>query len=237
MVRGYWHTFQFFQSRVMALLCAGGYSYIWMCNKWSLWNNKVLTSFRLLQQFLLNLVVFLRARAWGVQLWFCGCNKWLSGRRTKYWPGLQCFNNSCLIFLWFSFALGDTAMVLDAISNRHTGRQSTRPGLRPFNNSCLVFAADVLDVNFSLELDAGLAEWDFGAIDLVMGNNKVKPVYKHKQRYVPSIGRTWMEKLLVTSNASSTRVILTWERPRPAFTYPMNWAGIIIKQPLGMDLA
>lgn len=45
-----------------------------------------------------------------------------------------------------------------------------------------------------------------------MGNNKVKPVYKHEQRYVPAISHTWMEKLsmqLVTSNASSTRVILT----------------------------
>jgi hypothetical protein len=32
------------------------------------------------------------------------------------------------------------------------------PYLRPFNNSFLVFAADVLDDDFTLELDAGLAE-------------------------------------------------------------------------------
>jgi hypothetical protein len=54
--------------------------------------------------------------------------------------------------------LQDTAVFLDAISNHHTGRQSTRPGLQPFNNFCLIFAADVLDVNFGLELDAALAE-------------------------------------------------------------------------------
>jgi hypothetical protein len=29
---------------------------------------------------------------------------------------------------------------------------------QPFNNSCLVFAVDVLDVNFALEQDTGLAE-------------------------------------------------------------------------------
>jgi hypothetical protein len=63
-----------------------------------------------------------------------------------------------LIFLWFSFELEDTAVFLDAISNHHTGRQSMRPGLRPFNNSCLVFAVDVLDVDFALEPDVGLAE-------------------------------------------------------------------------------
>ena len=49
-------------------------------------------------------------------------------------------------------------MFLDAISDRHTGKQSTRPNLRPFNNSCLVFTVDVLDVDFALELDAALAD-------------------------------------------------------------------------------
>ena len=133
---------------------------------------------------------------WRVYLYFCGCNKWLSGKRTKYLLGLRCFNNSCLTFLWFSFVLEVEAAV-DAIvvSNHYTGKQNTRPGLRPFNNSFLVFAADVLDDDFTLELDAGLAEWDFGAINLILGNNDVKPVYKHKQRYVPSINHTRMEKL------------------------------------------
>jgi hypothetical protein len=54
--------------------------------------------------------------------------------------------------------LQNTAVFLDAISDCHTGRQSTRPGLQPFNNSCLIFAADVLDVNFGLELDVALAK-------------------------------------------------------------------------------
>lgn len=122
---------------------------------------------------------------WGLQI--CGCNKWLSSRRTKYWPRLQPFKISCLIFLWFSFMPWDTAAFLDAISDHHTGRQSTRPDSWPFNNSCLVFTVDVLDVDFALERDTGLAEWDFRAIYLVMGKNKVKPGYKHNQRYVPSI--------------------------------------------------
>jgi hypothetical protein len=73
----------------------------------------------------------------------------------------------------------------------------------------LVFVVDVLDVDFAWEPDAGLAEQDFGAIDLIMGNNKMKPVYKHEQRYVLLISCTWQEKLLVTSNASGMRVILT----------------------------
>ena len=54
--------------------------------------------------------------------------------------------------------LQDSAVFLDAISDRHTGRQSSRPGLRPFNNSCLVFAVDMLADNFTLEPDADLAE-------------------------------------------------------------------------------
>ena len=33
-----------------------------------------------------------------------------------------------------------------------------KPGLRPFRSSCLIFTADVLDVDFGLEPDAGLAE-------------------------------------------------------------------------------
>jgi hypothetical protein len=43
----------------------------------------------------------------------------------------------------------------------------------------LIFAADVLDVNFVLEADAGL---DFGAIDLIIKNKKAKPAYKDEQR-------------------------------------------------------
>ena len=49
-------------------------------------------------------------------------------------------------------------MFLDAISDCHTGRQSSRPGLQPFNNLCLGFAVDVLAVDFTLEPDADLAE-------------------------------------------------------------------------------
>lgn len=43
----------------------------------------------------------------------------------------------------------------------------------------MIFAADVLDVDFALEADAGL---DFGAIDLVVENKKAKPAYKDEQR-------------------------------------------------------
>jgi ATP-dependent protease ClpP protease subunit len=43
----------------------------------------------------------------------------------------------------------------------------------------LIFTADVLDVDFILEADAGL---DFGVIDLVVKNNKAKPTYKDEQR-------------------------------------------------------
>jgi hypothetical protein len=43
----------------------------------------------------------------------------------------------------------------------------------------LIFTADVLDVDFVLEADAGL---DFGAIDLVVKNKKAEPAYKDEQR-------------------------------------------------------
>ena len=38
------------------------------------------------------------------------CNKWTLWKMAEYWPGLRPFSNSCLSFLWFSFALGDAAM-------------------------------------------------------------------------------------------------------------------------------
>lgn len=60
------------------------------------------------------------------------------------------------------------------------------PGSRPFNNSCLIFLAD--EVDFALEPDAGLAEWDLGAIDQVVGSDKQgEAVYEYKQGYAPLI--------------------------------------------------
>ena len=45
-----------------------------------------------------------------------------------------------------------------------------RPDLRVFNNSSFAFVTD--DVNFALKPDAGLAEWDLGAIELVVGSKQ-----------------------------------------------------------------
>jgi len=84
----------------------------------------------------------------------------------------------------------------------------------------------VLDVDFAfaLELDAGLAEWDLdlGAIDLVVGSNSTKLVYKYEQEYVLLICHILMRKLsmqLVTSETSSVRVIvvMTWEWPQDIY--------------------
>ena len=93
-------------------------------------------------------------------------------KKTKDQPVLQSFNNSCLIFfkLWFFFEWRDMAIYIGCCKWSSHRKTKYWSGLWPFNNSCLIFIA--ADVDFALEPDASLTEWDLGAIDKVVGSNK-----------------------------------------------------------------